>query len=361
MIYLNYAALSPTRPEAERTVTETLNEFKNYLYSDAGIQWYLHTVQDCRLHVARLLNVTDPSTIAFVSNASIAHYLTLRSLAWKPGDSILTTTHENPSITRQLHALKDRGVDIHFVQPSSPDQLIQSITHTLDQHSVKAIVISHVSHVDGRIFPIHAISGIAKERGVAFIVDGAQAVGHIPVDLNQLDCDVYFFTGHKWCAGPLGTGAMMVSDRFLQSHSTCAVQIKDGEAPLATQFEIGTHNIGLISGLAKACDMTFTDGLGVEILQAFRQKAKETLSQIPGVNIVGWNGPHAPGIFTIQGKPEVDHYQLTKRLANEYEIIVKPFVDYPQEIRPAIRLSWATTMNEQNFRVGIEKISEGFS
>ncbi len=361
MIYLNYAALSPTRPEAERAVTETLNEFKNYLYSDAGIQWYLRKVHDCRLQVARLLNVTNPSSIAFVSNASTAHYLTIRSLPWKPGDSILTTTHENPSITRQLHALKDRGVDIHHVQPSSPDQLIQSITHTLDQHSVKAVVISHVSHVDGRIFPIHAMSSIAKERGVAFIVDGAQAVGHIPVDLNQLDCDVYFFTGHKWCAGPLGTGAMMVSDRFLQSHSICAVQIKAGEAPLASQFEIGTHNIGLIAGLGQACECKFKDGLGVEILRSFRQQAKQTLSQIPGVNMVEWDGPHAPGILTIQGNPDVDHHRLTKRLAEEFEIIIKPFVDYPQEIMPAIRLSWATTMNERDFRVGIEKISEGFT
>lgn len=361
MIYLNYAALSPTRPEAERAVTETLNEFKNYLYSDTGIQWYLHTVQKCRMQVAELLNAIDPSSIAFVSNASTAHYLTLRSLPWKPGDSILTTTHENPSVTRQLHTLEDRGVDIHHVQPSSPDQLIQSIAQSLDQHAVKAIIISHVSHVDGRIFPIHAISTIAKERGVACIVDGAQAVGHIPVDLDQLDCDVYFFTGHKWCAGPLGTGAMMVSDRFLQSHSTYAVQIKDRESPLATQFEIGTHNIGLISGLAQACDRTIKDGLGVEILQGFRQKAKETLRQIPGVNFVEWDGPHAPGILTIQGKPDINHHRFTTRLAEEFEIIVKLFVDYPQEIRPAIRLSWATTMNEQDFRVGIEKIAEGFT
>jgi len=359
MIYLNYAALSPTRPEAERAVTQTLNEFKKYLYSDAGIQWYLRKVQEYRIRVARHLNVTDPSTIAFVSNASTAHYLTIRSLPWKPGDSILTTTHENPSITRQLRALENRGVDIHLAQPSSPDQLIQSITQTLDQHSVKAMVISHVSHVDGRIFPIHAISTIAKERGVAFIVDGAQAVGHFPVDLDQLDCDVYFFTGHKWCAGPLGTGAMIVSNRFFQSHSTYAVQVMEGEAPLATQFEIGTHNIGLISGLTQACDVTFKCGLDVAILQSFRQQAKEVLGQLPNVNMVEWDGPHAPGILTIRGKPKIDHHRFTKRLAEEFEIIVKPFVDYPQEIMPAIRLSWATTMNKQDFRVGVEKIAEG--
>ena len=361
MIYLNYAALSPTCPEAERAMTDMLNEFKNYLYSDAGIQWYLGKVRECRLQVARLLNISDPSTLAFVSNASTAHYFTIRSLQWKPGDSLLTTTHENPSIIRQLRALEDRGVNIHLALPSSPDELIQSIRRTLDQHSVKAMVLSHVSHVDGRIFPIHAISSIARERGVVFIVDGAQAVGHIPVDLSQLDYDVYFFTGHKWCAGPLGTGAMVVNKRFLQSRSTCAVQIKNENSADASQFEIGTHNIGLIAGLAQACEIKFQEGLNVKILQSCRQQAKEVFSQQPNVNIVEWNGPHAPGMLTIHGRSNFDHREQTKRLAEESEIIVKPFVDYPQDIMPAIRLSWSAAMDQRDFRVGVAKIAEGFS
>jgi len=361
MIYLNYAALHPTHQEAEQEIERTLTEFKQFLYSDAGIKWYLHKVRVCRQNVANLVHVSDPSTIAFVPNASSAHYLTLSSLKWAPGDSILTTTHENPSITRQLHALKDRGVGIHFVQPSSPDELLESITQTLDQYSVKAMVVSHVSHVDGRIFPIHAISTIARERDVIFIVDGAQAVGHISVDLSQLDCDVYFFTGHKWCAGPLGTGAMVVNDRFVHSRSTCAVQIKNENSADASQFEIGTHNIGLIAGLAHACEIKFQEGLKLEILQSFHQQAKEVVGQQPNVNMVEWDGPHAPGIVTVQGKSQFDHQRLTTRLAEESQIIVKPFVDYPQEIMPAIRLSWSATMDEQDFRKGIKQVLQGFS
>ncbi len=361
MIYLNYAALHPTHPTAEQEVERTLIEFTQFLYSDAGIEWYLNKVHVCRKKVGDLLHVPNISNIAFVPNASSANFFTLSSLKWKPGDSILTTTHENPSITRQLRALEDRGVALHLVLPSSPDALLESITQTLEQYSVKAIVISHVSHVDGRIFPIHAISTIARARNVVFVVDGAQAVGHIPVDLEPLDFDVYFFTGHKWCAGPLGTGGMVVNPRFLQSDFTWAVQSKDGKLPDATQFEIGTHNIGLISGLAQACDLKYRNGLGVETLQAFRQQAKELLGQQYGVNIVEWDGPHAPGILTIRGKPGCDHRRLAKRLAEESEIIVKPFEDYPPDIMPAMRLSCSTAMNEEEFRVGIEKIAEGFA
>ncbi|MFB3145573.1 MAG: hypothetical protein ACE1ZO_00480, partial [Nitrospirales bacterium] len=75
MIYLNYAALCPTLPEAEQEVERTLTEFKHYLYSDAGIKWYLNKVRDCRQKVGSFLHVSDPSTIAFVSNASTAHFL----------------------------------------------------------------------------------------------------------------------------------------------------------------------------------------------------------------------------------------------------------------------------------------------
>jgi selenocysteine lyase/cysteine desulfurase len=361
MIYLNYAALSPTRPEAEQAVKDTLDEFKNYLYSDAGIQWYLRKIQTCRTQVATLLNVFDPSTIAFVSNASTAHYLTIRSFQWKHGDSLLTTTHENPSITRQLRALEHHGVQIHSVQPSSPDDLLQSISRALDKHPFKAVIVSHVSHVDGRIFPVQEISAIARKRGIAFIVDGAQAVGQIPVDLGHLDCDVYFFTGHKWCAGPLGTGGMIVNPRFLKGELFQPVQIKEGGPTQATQFEIGTQNIGIIAGLAQACESKQQEGLGTERLQNFRQQAKELLVKRPRINIVEWDGPQAPGILTIQGKPGFDHRGLTEQLAEGPQIVVKPFVEYPPDIMPAIRLSWAATMNEQEFQIGVEKIAEGFS
>lgn len=357
MIYLNYAALSPTRPEAEQAISDTLNEFKNYLYSDAGIQWYLHEVGKHRSQVANLLNVRDPSSIAFVSNASTAHYLAVRSFQWESGDHVLTSTHENLSIVRQFRALEQKGVRIHRVQPSSPDQLVQEIQRLLDERVFKAIMLSHVSHVDGRILPIQEISDLAKEHGVVFMVDGAQAVGHIPVDLGQFDYDVYFFTGHKWCAGPLGTGAMVVNKRFLTKNFVWSVQVKEDAKHPASQFEIGTQNIGLIAGLGKACNRTFQEGLGTESLQAFREQAKELLGKQRKLKLVEWEGPHAPGMLTVQGPPGFEYRQFVKQLADESQIIVKLFTDYPDEILPAIRLSWSKFMKEEDFHAGMNAIA----
>ena len=320
MIYLNYAALHPTHPDAERESTRTITEFKQFLYSNTGIEWYLQKVNVCRQKVSKLLHISDPSTITFCSNASSAHYLTLSSIRWEPGDTVLTTTHENPSTTRQLLALKKRGVRIYAIQPSSPDQFLESVRQALQQHSVKVIMVSHVSHVDGRILPISLLSTMAREREAMFFVDGAQAVGHIPVDLDQLGFDVYFFTGHKWCAGPLGTGAVVLKQHFLNSTARRPIQITEGLTNPAAEFEIGTQNIGGPAGLAHACELKLTEGLGTATLLKYRQKAKDIFNETPGVRSVEWTGPHAPGILTMQGVKDMDYKKFVKKLEKEEKI-----------------------------------------
>jgi len=361
MIYLNYAALCPIHSEVAREVEQTLTDFRGYLYSDAGIEWYGHTIQTCRQHVATFLQVPDPSSIAFTSNASMALHLTLASLNWKANDIVLTTTHENPSITRQLFAFEQRGVRIQPLNPGSPEALIHEIERHLKTNQVQALVMSHVSHVDGRILPIHAISTLARSYTCLVIIDGAQAVGQIPVDLKALDYDVYFFPGHKWCQGPLGTGAMIVKDRLFTHPRYHPIQMERQDWPKASRFEIGTHNIGLMAGLAQACERINKEGMGTESLQAFQRQAKDILGHRQDLTISEWDGPHAPGIMTIRGRAGFDHRRFTRRLADEFRIIVKPFVDYPEDILPAIRLSWIATMRDQDFHMGLEKIAEGFS
>ena len=154
MIYLNYAALSPTNVEAEREVLQTLEEFKQYLYSDAGIQWYLTKSMECRRTVSQVLNVNDPVSIAFVPNASTANHLALNFLDWQPGDIILTSTHENPSIMLGLQRIASKGVHIHTIVPTMPSEFIDRFEQAIRNPRVKAIVLSHVPPATPKIeFP----------------------------------------------------------------------------------------------------------------------------------------------------------------------------------------------------------------
>ncbi len=356
MIYLNYAALCPTNPDVDREVQRTLAEFGQYLYSDVGIEWYRDKIHACRQTVGNLLRVSDPSSIAFTSNATTAHALALSSLKWEPGDTVLTTTHENPSIAGRLHALEREGVHVHAVRPISPDQFLHEVQERLNDHGVKAIVMSHVSHVDGRIFPIHAVASLARTARCPVMIDGAQAVGHLPVDVETLDVDVYFFSGHKWCEGPLGTGAMVVRERFFTRPDFRAIQEERRGHPPAAQFELGTHNVGLIAGLAKACELRRQKGIDTERLMGIREEVKETLGRTQRCRLMEWAGPHAPGILTFKGTFDMDHGQFAKRLASERGIIVKPFVDYPVNDAPAIRLSWLPTLNLPHLQQGLSTI-----
>lgn len=358
MIYLNYAALCPTLPETEKEVERTLAEFKRYLYSEAGIEWYLKKVSDCRQKVGALLHVNDSSSIAFATNASTAHYLLLSSLKWEPGDTVLTTTHENPSITKQLRALELEGVHVRAVRPTSLHTFLETLEERFDEPGVKAVVMSHVSHVDGRVFPIHEVASLARARQCLVIIDGAQAVGHIPVDLNTLDFDAYFFPGHKWCEGPLGTGAMVMRESFFAHPRYRGIEAEQPGGSPAGSFEIGTHNIGLIAGLAKACEQRCHQGIDTEPQRTFRETAKELLGGHRNCRFLEWQGPHAPGILTFKGADDLDHGAFVKRLASESRIVVKPFVDYPEEDAPAIRLSWSSTMATGDFQKGVMTIAQ---
>ncbi|MDD9820757.1 MAG: aminotransferase class V-fold PLP-dependent enzyme [Nitrospira sp.] len=357
MLYLNYAALCPTPQDIWDEVEQTLATFGHHLYSETGVAWYRHTVQACRRKVGTLLHVEDPSTIAFTANASTAHQGALAALHWNPGDTLLTTTHENPSITRQLHALEHDGVHRHAIHPTSPDAFLHEVQAHMSRARVKAIVMSHVSHVDGRIFPIHDVAALARAGQCLVIIDGAQAVGHIPVDLGALDCDAYFFTGHKWCEGPLGTGAIVTRDTFFRHPACRAFPGGPPGAPPASRFEIGTHNIGLIAGLARACERRHQQGLTTHHQTALRETARSTLGAIPHCRIVEWHGPQAPGILTVTGRPDRDYRQLVKRLESEYGMIVKGLVDYPETIAPAIRMSWSSGIPRQDVQTGLSTLA----
>ncbi len=355
MLYLNYAALCPTLPEAREAAERTQATFGRLLHSETGLEWYGRAIRECRHTVGALLRVDDPSTIAFTANASAAHHGALSALRWRPGDAILTTTHENPSITRQMRALEQDGVRLEAISPASPDAFLNEVRTRVSRAGVKALVMSHVSHVDGRVLPVRDAAALAKAERRMVIIDGAQAVGQIPVNLDALDFDVYFFTGHKWCEGPPGTGAMVARDSFFR-HPDCRTVPEDAPGGAASRFEIGMRNIGLIAGLATACEHR-RRVMPARPRTALRDAAKAALGANPRCRVVEWRGPHAPGILTFAGTPDRDHGRWVTRLESEYGMIVKLFADYPEGVAPAIRLSWPPEMPRQDFRTGLSNLA----
>lgn len=359
-MYLNYAALCPTRPEAQREVDATLDEFNAFLYSEAGLRWYEKKVTACRHDVAELLRVSDPSSIAFVPNASMASHLALSFIDWEPGDVILTSTHENPSIVKEMAWLAHRGVNVSTITPTSPEHLLQTMATQCSTQPIRAIMLSHASHVDGRIFPISEIGKMTKQLKVLFLIDGAQAVGHIPVHLDHVDFDLYFFPGHKWCQGPLGTGALVIKDSFVQKNPAFAQAGLGWNRTQAGRCEIGTHHIGLIAGFAKACSLRKEEELKTDEKNTVREYVKQRLAHLGEIQIKEWHGPHAPGILTFQCRTLQHHEVIMHTFQNQSDLVAKQFLDYPDGETPAIRLSWLGEKDRQSLSLAADTIKERF-
>lgn len=340
MIYFNVAGLSPFNQAVQKEVAATLKEFSRLLYSEEGIHFYRETVQRCREDIAQWLHVANQDHLAFVPNATTASSLVLSRIHWKSGDQILTTTHENSTVLKEILALQPQGVQIQTLDPISPNEFEREIETHLQTAHVRAIVISHVSHIDGRIFPIERLSHLAQKYHALLIVDGAQAVGHIPVSFHDWQPDAYFFPGHKWCGGPMGTGAIILGNQLAAPEEKEASQ-----QPPWSRFELGTQNIGLIAGFAKACLIKQQDRLSSNWLEQIREEVRQKLSNVSQLRILEWEGPHSPGILSLTFKEKQAERQFP---SNGHDISWKTFLLPNHQGQTGIRLSWSTKTSKSD-------------
>jgi selenocysteine lyase/cysteine desulfurase len=338
MIYLNPAGLAPFNHDVQQEISRTLNTFSHLLYAEAGIQYYRDTLQKCRRTIADWLRLNDEQRLAFMPNTTTACSLVLSQINWKPGNVLLTTTHENSTILNEINKLSDRGVRVITLDPDVPSGFLPALERTLNEQPIQAIVISHVSHFDGRIFPITAIQDLAQSHHTLLIVDGAQAVGHIPVSFQEISPYAYFFPGHKWCTGPMGTGALIVG--------------KDGHQetqPYWSGYELGTQNISLIAGFAKACHLKAQQDPHKHILEQVREEWKVCLGYYPGIRIIEWDGAHAPGIITFACLDEHTE-QAMHTLSSTHSIAWKTLTHPSHPSNLSIRISWTTDTSSVDIR-----------
>ena len=358
MLYLNAAGLSPFHPEVQHTISHTLDSFSRLLYSEAGIQLYREILQQSRQTIADWLELNDAQQLAFVPNTTTACRLTFSRIKWKPGDTLLTTTHENSTIIHEIHALRNQGVSIVSLDPDASIGLLPALEQSLHTHSVRAIVVSHVSHFDGRIFPVEAIQDLADSRHALLLVDGAQAAGHIPVSFRHLHPHAYFFPGHKWCAGPMGTGALIVRKDWVNTPAGPGHTKNYDEASQVgwSQFELGTQNIGLIAGLAKACSLKHQEGLNPQALGEIRDEWKTCLQRYGGIRILDTENPQAPGILSfICLDDQIE--TLIQAIASTHSLAWKTCTHPSFPSRLCVRLSWNTGTPQPDIRTALSIFS----
>ncbi len=260
-IYFDNAATSHPKPSAvvqavAKALTET-NANPGRSGHRAAIE-AARVVLDCRERLAALLGAGDPMHVVHCFNCTDALNQAIKG-SLHVGDHVVATCLEHNSVLRVLHALATRGRITLTLVPPRPDGFVDpgDVGDALTPDTA-LIVCTHASNVTGAIQPVAAIGQVAKAAGVRYLIDGAQALGGMPVDVKALGCDLYAFPGHKSLLGPQGTGGLYIAGGIWLNPlreggtGTDSNSLLQPET-LPERYESGTVNLPGIAGLAAGC------------------------------------------------------------------------------------------------------------
>ncbi|MFZ5999540.1 MAG: aminotransferase class V-fold PLP-dependent enzyme, partial [Bacteroidota bacterium] len=218
-----------------------------------------------RTKVAKLVNA-DVGEIAMTDNVTNGMSYLANGITLQPGDEVLTTNQEHPG-GKSGFLLKEKRYGVVFKTVDVPkpikdkneayDVIIKALTP-----KTKVLMLSHMISGSGGILPVKEICAEARKRGIFTILDGAQTIGQIKVDVRDLGCDAYAGCFHKWIGAPAGTGFFYVrADRMKDVWSTVASARWDDHSDEGFRFtQRGTGNFPVLKGLDAALDFHFEIG-----------------------------------------------------------------------------------------------------
>jgi len=257
--------------------------------------------ESARDRIARFINARSRSEIIFVRGTTEAINLVAQSYArpiLRPGDEVLITHLEHhANIVPWQMVCEQTGATLIVAPMDAHGEVHLDAVVSLMNARTKILACAHVSNALGTILPVRRIVAAARARGITTLVDGAQAISHMPVDVQELGCDFYAFSGHKMY-GPTGVGVLYGREQLLdrmppgQGGGEMILSVtfaKTTYNALPNKFEAGTPNISGGIGLGAAVD--FLSGMDLDAAHAHEEAllrhATATLNKIHGLRIVG--------------------------------------------------------------------------
>ena len=313
LVYLDSAATS----QKPRVVIDAMNEY--YRSYNSNVHRGVHTLgtkatdayEGAREKVRAFIGASSVQEIIFTRGTTTALNTVAISYAranLKEGDEIVITHMEHhANIIPWQQAAKATGATLKYIPLQEDGTLsLEDVKQTIT-HQTKIVAVTHVSNVLGTINPIKDIAKIAHDHGAIIVVDGAQSTPHMKIDVQDLDCDFFAFSGHKMC-GPTGIGVLYGKKDLLNNMEPAEfggemidfVDLYDSTwKELPWKFEAGTPIIAGAIGLGKAID--FLNDIGMEEVSRYEHQlatyALERFKELEGATVYG--PQHRAGLVTF--------------------------------------------------------------
>ena len=314
LVYLDNGATS----QKPQSVIDAIVNY--YTTTNSNVHRGVHTMsqqatdsyEGARGKVRRFINARDDKEIIFTRNTTEGINLVAYSYGRQnvgPGDDIIVSNMEHHSnIVPWQMLCEEKGANLLVVPINDSGELLMDEYEKMLSSRTKLVSITHVSNALGTILPAKQIVEMAHAHGAPVLLDGAQAVPHMPVDMQDLDCDFYVFSGHK-LYGPTGIGILYGKEEYLEAMPPFLgggdmIQSVTFEKTiyndLPYKFEGGTPDIAGAIGLGAAFD--YVNNLGFDQITAHEDEllryGTEALSSIEGLKIIG-TAEHKAGILSF--------------------------------------------------------------
>ena len=349
--YLNMSYGPKPTPVVDEVVRlARLTEAEGTLNPDVQAELWKR-YDDAKDGVARLLGA-DTSEIAMTRHVTEGINIVATGMDWRPGDEVIISDEEHPGGSLPwMNLARRRGVVVRKVHLSYDlDSLLQDLDSLIGPRT-RLVSISHVSTRSGFLLPAAEVSEFVHSRGVPIVLDGAHAVGLVPVDVKEIGCDYYSGCGHKWLMAPQGTGFLYVNkDRLDELQITwlgaATATLFDLENLAfeaktdADKFEYGTRDLTVYGGLAVALDMA--QQIGIDEIAArsgdLAARMKRGLADVPGVELMTpVDALRSTGIVALSLGPMADR-DPASWLWDEHRIIVTASGDWMRISTPYFAL-----------------------
>lgn len=359
--YFNYGGQGPLPQVSIDAIIQGYKYMQSHgPFSGKVNQWQNQETQLTRHLLATELGIS-PETLTFTENVTVGCNIALWGIDWQPGDHLLISDCEHPGILAIIQEIQRRfDLEVSFFplrETLNEGNPVAMISEYLKPHT-RLLVISHILWNTGQVLPLTEIVNFCHSNyNTKVLVDAAQSVGVLPLNLTETGVDFYAFTGHKWFCGPDGLGGLYVSAESRSELSPTFIgwrSIMGDEqgkpiswTPDGKRYEVATSAYPLYAALRQAIALHHQQGTATERYQQICKNSEylwKKLSEIPQIQCLR-NSPPEAGLVSFQLTNGKSHKSLVNTLENQ-GIFLRTLLD-PNCVRACVHYFTLTSEIDQ--------------